>query len=115
MKKDDSVYIMHILDAMNKIEKYVKGIGHGDFVKNSLLQDAVIRELEIIGEAAKKLSADFREKYPDIPWKEMAGMRDKLIHEYFGVDLDAVWNTVEKDIPSLKGKINKIIEKNKKR
>ena len=84
---------------------------YGDFMNNNLVQAGVMREIEIIGEASKKLNQGFKEKYPDIPWKKIAGTRDKLIHDYFGVDLDAVWGTVEKDIPILKNKLEDIIEK----
>lgn len=76
---------------------------------NNLVQDAVIRQIEIIGEATKQLSKTIKEKYPEIPWKDIAGMRDKLIHDYLGVDLNAVWKTVEKDIPFLKNKLKEII------
>jgi len=75
---------------------------------NNLIQDGVIRQLEIIGEATKRLSKEFKDRYPEIPWKDIAGMRDKLIHGYFGVDLDAVWDTAKKDIPGLRGKIEEI-------
>ena len=81
---------------------------------NHLIQDGVIRQIEIIGEATKKLSDESREKYPHIPWKDIAGMRNKLIHGYFGVDLGAVWDTVEDGIPLLKSEIERIIEMEEK-
>ncbi len=110
MKKDDSVYLMHIIDAIKRIERYVDGVSYEQFMKSNLIQAAVIREIEIIGEATKKLNQKFKEKHQDIPWKSIAGMRDKLIHDYFGVDLDAVWETVKKDIPILKDKIKKLVK-----
>jgi uncharacterized protein with HEPN domain len=105
MKKDSLVYVRHMHDAIHRIETYTKGVNYDDFKTNNLLQAGVIREIEIIGEATKKLPSEFKEKYHDIPWKQIAGMRDKLIHDYFGVDLDAVWYTLKKDIPTLKENI----------
>lgn len=113
MTKDDSIYIKHIRKAISKIEKYTLNKSHDKFIKNDLMQDGVIRQLEIIDEATKKLSDKFRDEYSFVPWKDTAGTRDKLIHDYFGVDLEAVWDTVQKDIPLLRDNLEIIIRKEK--
>ncbi len=115
MKKYDVVFLKHMMDAIILIEDYLKNKGYQEFIENRMLQDAVIREIEIIGEATRNLSAAFRSKYPDIPWRQIAGMRDKLIHGYFGVDLDAVWDTATKDIPELKEKLKRIMKEEEKK
>jgi len=112
MKRVDVVYLNHIRDAISRIEQYMRAVKYDDFVRNHLIQDGVIRQLEIIGEATKRLSAEFKNKYSHIPWRDIAGMRDKLIHNYLGVDIDAVWDTVKKDIPALKREIKKILNEN---
>ncbi|MEW5759467.1 MAG: DUF86 domain-containing protein [Candidatus Thermoplasmatota archaeon] len=109
--KDDSVYLKHILDAITRIESYTEGKNYDDFINNPLIRDGVIRQIEIMGEATKRLSMEMREKYSEIPWKDITAMGDKLIHDYIGIDLDAVWDTVERDIPSLKDKLKTIFEK----
>lgn len=100
--KHDELYVAHILDAIAAIERYLDGVSYDAFLDSRLLQDGVIRELEIIGEASKQLADAFRERFLHIPWADITGMRDKLIHEYFGVDLELVWKTVKDDLPVLK-------------
>lgn len=110
MSKYHSVYLLHILDAINMIESYIAGHTEESFRQNRLIQDAVVRNLEIIGEATKKLPRHLRNKYPGIEWKKIAGMRDVLIHEYFGVDLKRVWGIVKNRLPDLKINIMKILD-----
>lgn len=99
--KDESIYIDHILLSIKNILNYTKDISKEEFAKNTLIQDAVIRNFEIIGEAAKKISFDFKQVHFEVPWKEMAGMRDKLIHDYIGIDIQVVWDTIQQDLPNL--------------
>ena len=113
MKKDPIIYIEHIRACISRIKEYTEGIDEDGFLKNNLIQDAVIRNFEIIGEATKKLNDDFRAKYSEIEWKKIAGMRDKLIHDYIGVDLWAVWGVVENIIPTLDTQIEEILKKEK--
>ncbi len=107
--KNDIVYYEHILECISKIQQYTKGLEHNEFIKNEMIQDAVIRNLEIIGEAANKISKQSKEENNRIPWKQIVGMRNRLIHDYFGVDSGAVWQTLIDDLPSLKEKILKIV------
>jgi uncharacterized protein with HEPN domain len=111
MKRDDTVYLQHILDATARIEEYLQGVDKKVFQKQYLIQDGVIRQLEIIGEATKQLSSELRSNYPDTPWQDIAGMRDKLIHQYFGVDVETVWLTARDDIPLLKTEVTEILQK----
>jgi len=113
MKKDPIIYNEHIQDCINRIKNYTIGIDENEFLKNQLIQDAVIRNFEIIGEATKHLSSEFKEKYTEIEWKKIAGMRDKLIHDYIGVDLWAVWGVVDSILPELDSHIRRIVAKEK--
>ncbi len=110
MKKDTIVFIKHILESIEDIEKFSDGLSNAQFLKDELRQNAIIRKLEITGEAAKNIPTSFRNKYPLIEWKRIAGLRDKLIHNYFGVNLERVWNIIKKDIPDLKKKIKAILK-----
>ena len=112
MKKDNLLYIEHILESIEHILSFNKELDQQGFLENKMVQDATIRNLEIIGEATKGLSEDFKMKYPEIEWKKMAGMRDKLIHDYIGVDLWAVWEVIDKILPSLRDRFSELIEQN---
>ena len=108
--KRDLVYLRHIQDAISKIESYVS-VGRDIFITTSHWQDAVVRQLEIIGEATKRISDELRFNHADIPWRRIAGMRDVLIHDYMGVDLLAVWEVTQHELPDLKAKIEGIFKK----
>ncbi|MGD0516735.1 MAG: DUF86 domain-containing protein [Thermoguttaceae bacterium] len=110
MKHDETLYLRHIVDAIDLVHTYLQGIDETIFLKTSLIQDGVIRQIEIIGEAARHLSKEFRRQFEHIPWTDIAGMRDKLIHDYFGVDVEKVWLTAIKDLPDLKIEVQKILD-----
>lgn len=102
-------FMEDILDAVESIDEFILDMGYEEFVRDRKTNFAVVRSLEIIGEAAKSIPDSVREKYPDIPWKDMAGMRDKMIHHYFGVDYKVVWKTISEDIPLIKPIIKEIL------
>lgn len=111
MKKNEQIFLEHILESIRDIETFVKGSSKDRFLKNKEKQYALVRSIEIIGEATKNLPLEFRKKHSAIPWAKIAGMRDRLIHHYFGVDLNRIWRVVKKDIPRLKKQIQEILEK----
>ena len=108
MSRDVLVYIVDILECIEKIEQYTAGIDRVEFLENVQVQDAVYRRLEVIGEAVKGIPQDVRARYPEIPWSQIAGLRDVLIHGYFGVKVDRIWKVIEDDVPVLKLAISRM-------
>ncbi len=108
MKRDLGLFIEDISKSIDNIEKFIKGLDKERFTKDVLMQSAVIRQLEIIGEAVKNIPLSFREKHSQVPWKDIAGLRDTLSHSYFGVIIDRIWGIIKKDLPELKKEIIKI-------
>jgi uncharacterized protein with HEPN domain len=107
-KRDYQDYLRDILDSINDIENFIRGINFEGFKRDKKTIYAVVRSIEVIGEATKKIPKASKDKYPVIPWKKMAEMRDKLIHEYFGIDVEILWKTIKEDIPPLKHLIQNI-------
>lgn len=112
MKKSNFIYLNHVLTCIYYIEEYSKDKDYDGLVKNHMLQDSLIRQIEIIGEATSRITKDFKDKYNEIPWLDMKDMRNKLIHDYFGVNIKYVWNVINQDIPFLKKQITKILNEN---
>lgn len=110
MKRDYLVYIDDMLDAMEKAEVAVSGVEYDRFVDDFMINFVVVRALEIVGEATKRLPIEFRDQYPAIPWKKMAGMRDRIIHGYDNVNLDVVWQVVQKEVPRVKPLLQQILD-----
>ena len=109
MDKDPNIFLRHILESIEAIENHMAGISWDDFEQSLKSQDAVARRLEIIGEAVKNLSDEFKARRVDIPWKDIAGMRNNVIHEYFNVDIKLVWDTVRDDLPKLLEQIKEML------
>ena len=111
VQKDPKIFLKHILESIDAIENYAAGQTFNSFLNSLKDQDAVIRRLEIIGEAVKNLGEDFKKTHSEIPWSKIAGLRNILIHEYFIVDIRAVWDTIQDDLPLLKKQIKDVLEK----
>lgn len=107
--KTVKVFLCDVLESIEKIGSYTNALTHEQFLKNDMAKDAVVRNLEIIGEAVKNIPDSIKEKHPGVSWKAIAGMRDKLIHEYFGVSFSIVWETIKNDLPGFKAEIKKIL------
>ncbi|NCO23736.1 MAG: hypothetical protein COZ07_06880 [Candidatus Infernicultor aquiphilus] len=111
MKRNLKLYLQDIWESTLAIEEYTQNLTEDEFYSNRQVQDAIVRRLEIIGEAVKNIDDDFRNKYPQIPWKKIAGMRDIIAHEYFGVKLERVWDVLRKDLPDIKQQMLLIMER----
>lgn len=108
--KDDGLYLHHILEAIDRIQSYTS-TGVDRFRGDLMTQDAVVRNLQIIGEASKKVSPETRAASPELPWRDMAGMRDRIVHDYFGVSLEIVWDVVENHLPPLREIVQRLLQK----
>ena len=113
-KKDPLIFLRHILDAIGDIRESMKNLSKKEFEENKDVKDATVRRIEVIGEAVKNLPNSLKKKYKDVSWKEIVGTRDKMIHHYFGVDFDIVWDIVKEDLPELKKEITRILEEENK-
>ena len=107
--KDPQIFLSHILENASYAQENVRGVDFKTFLKDRKTRDAVVREIEIIGEAVKNLPMVFRDQHPEIPWKKIAGMRDEIVHEYFDIDWDLVWNVVDKRLPELEKQIKELL------
>jgi uncharacterized protein with HEPN domain len=107
--KDDQLYLIHINECIQRIEKYVGEGGRDAFMASDLLQDAIIRNLQTLAESATRVSDGLQEKHPEVDWLKIRGFRNVLVHDYLGVDLDRVWNILENDLPKLKAAIEKML------
>jgi uncharacterized protein with HEPN domain len=110
LKRDALLYLDDILEAIQRIEEYSAHSDYGSFKQDKKAVDAIVRNFEIMGEAVNKVPSVLRKKYPDIPWLEMMGMRNKLIHEYFGVDTQILWKTIKENVPQLKPQVRKMLQ-----
>jgi len=109
-ERGDIEYLKDILEAIKRIQTFTRNMGQEDLLDDLKTQDAVLRNLEIIGEAVKNISSDVRSEYPDIEWRKISGMRDKIIHMYFGVNWDIVWDVIENELPKLKKEVQNCLK-----
>jgi uncharacterized protein with HEPN domain len=107
-KRDPDLLIQDILEAVRKIDRFIAGLDHSAFLRDERTVDAVVRNLEVLGEAAKQLPDDFTSRHPNIPWNQIAGLRNRIVHDYFGLDLNIIWQIVHHDLPRLKAQLEKL-------
>lgn len=112
MIRDPLIYIQDMLESINNINEDTTGLLISDFTQKRIVQQAVVRNIEIIGEATQKLPDYFKDRYPTIPWRKIAAMRNKVIHEYFGLKLDVIWKTIQDDLPELKKELEQVLKEN---
>lgn len=110
MMKENNIFLKHILENIVLIEQNISEADFNNFIKNKTIQDAIVREIEIIGEATKNVSENLKNKHPEIPWRKISGMRDKIVHEYFDIDLEVIWKTVQNDLPIFKKQIEDLLK-----
>lgn len=110
MVKDPLIFVRHILESIERIEKCLTGVSEDMFLKDQDVQDIVVHRLEIIGEAARNISEDFKRQHPDVPWKKIIGTRNILIHEYFGIDPSLIWGIMQRHLPELKAALERILK-----
>lgn len=107
---DDLVYLRHVRDSLHEVRSFIEGESYESFLESRMLQNAVMRSFEVVGEAAWRVGPEFREAHPDVPWRSMSDFRNKLIHDYFGLDLEVIWKTATEDAPALLEKVESLIE-----
>lgn len=108
--RDDRAFLLHIRDALREVREFVEGESYEDFLENRMVQNAVMRSFEVVGEATRRVSPEFREDHPEVPWRLMGDFRNKLIHGYFALDLEVIWKTATEDAPMLLGQIEGLVE-----
>ncbi len=110
MSRNYSLYLQDIAEAIDRIQSYLEGVARDEFETNQMRLDAVIRNLQIIGEAVKKIPDSIKKKYPNIPWQEIAGLRNRVTHAYFNVDINIIWDVVQSELPILQPQVQRIIK-----
>jgi uncharacterized protein with HEPN domain len=107
-KRDAELLVEDMLDALRKIDLYTAGMDHSSFLQDEKTVDAVVRNLEVLGEAARQIPDAFAARHPDVPWRKVTGLRNRIVHDYFGLDLEIIWQIVRNDLPPLKATLEKI-------